>query len=283
MGTTQRIIPGVSGEPNWGNLNNAVTSIANAVAAEQQIGQEVERVMAKEKEKPTQINTQTLEELNRRQQRLHRRIENNTSSALRNLIKTGGGGASIIKGKSHSLGKAGLAGARRLSSFFIAVHNGGLKQTLKVLGFTTLKGKTLQNVIDFLLIYFSEDSNGMDEIAANMAACQIMEELSEGVNTLTELENKMQSQIADNTLTELICDYYGLYLFEHLSQRFQEKITQMKGEAVSKETFRTIKEDIIAQVHALHNTTPLSNIDWKGKAGKDLEEKLFDSIIKIFE
>lgn len=283
MGTTQRITPGVTGEPNWGSLNTAVTSIANTVAAEQQAEKDSEKAAKKEQLAPTPANQQALDTINRRLAQLQKRRDRNLAAAMASLIRTGGGRGSVSKGKSHSLGKAGVAGARKLSSFFIGVHSSGLAPTMAALGFGSLKGKTFQEVIDFLLIYFTGENNGMDEIAANMASCQVMEKLAEGITSLNDLEAKMKAVVADDILTELIADFYGLYLFEHLSQRFQEKITQIKGEPVSKETFKTIKEDIRDQVQALHKTTPLSNIDWAGKSGKELEEKIFDSIIQIFE
>jgi len=40
MGTTQRIVPGVKGQPNWGDLNKSITHIAKTVEKEQRIEEE---------------------------------------------------------------------------------------------------------------------------------------------------------------------------------------------------------------------------------------------------
>jgi hypothetical protein len=57
----------------------------------------------------------------------------------------------------------------------------------------------------------------------------------------------------------------------------------MKGEAVSTETFKIIKDDILVQVRVVNADKAITDIDWKGSEGKKLEEKIFNSIIQIFE
>jgi len=37
MGTTQRMTPGVSGEPNWGDLNKSITHISKTVKREKEL------------------------------------------------------------------------------------------------------------------------------------------------------------------------------------------------------------------------------------------------------
>jgi hypothetical protein len=72
-----------------------------------------------------------------------------------------------------------------------------------------------------------------------------------------------------------------LYIFEHLSQRFEEKVKQQKGVEIGKETFKIIKEDILGQVEILNTQRPVVSIDWKGEEGIREQEKIFDSVIKI--
>ena len=283
MGTTQRIIPGVTGEPNWSDLSNALTALANTVEKEMLVVDQADEAREKEKTTPTQANQNAVAALERQQMKLTNRSQRHFNSAIKNLILTGGGGSKVSKGKSSSLGKAGLRNGARISGFVRDVSNSGLGAALNKLGFGSLKGKTVKEVVDFLLIYFADVNAGMDEVAANMASCQVMEILSEDVKTVQELEDKMKTLFDTGKLTELICTFYGIYLFEHLSQRFEEKITQLKGEAVSRETFKMIREDIIAQVTDMSKEKSLSEIDWKGTDGAAIQEAIFNSIIKIFE
>jgi hypothetical protein len=283
MGTTQRIIPGVTGEPNWGGLSNALTALANTVEKELLVIDQAKGAREKEQLAPTPDNQNAVSALERQQIKLSNRSQRHYNSAFRHLIATGGGGTKVSKGKSPSLGKAGLRNASRISGFILDVSSSGLSKALNKIGFGSLTGKTVKEVVDFLLVYFADINAGMDDVAANMASCQVMEMLSKDVKTVEELEEKLKTLFDISELTEVICMFYGIYLFEHLSQRFEERITQLKGEAVSRETFKMIKEDIIAQVTDKSKERSLSDIDWKGTEGNAIQEKIFSSIIKIFE
>lgn len=283
MGTTQRIVPGVTGEPNWASLNGAITDLANTVKQDQEQDKTDSNNQGPADPTSTSVDQQQIINSTKYQQRLQTRKKAHLQKAMRTLIRTGGGRSKVSRGLSPSLGKGGTRVSRRISGFVTQVHREGLDTVLRRIGFGPIQGKTVQEVIDFLLLYFADTSAGMDDVAANLASCQVMEYLAENVKTLEAFEEKVHSLVEGNGLTELLCLYYGLYLFEHLSQRFQEKITQLKGEAVSRETFNIIKEDIIGQVTAIGKSKEMTAIDWKGPEGRAIEEKIFDSIIQIFE
>ena len=267
MGTTQRMTPGVSGEPNWGDLNKSITNISKTVE--------------KEKELDSNNNIDPNEEA-RQYKRISDRQSAHLRSTFRNLVKTGGGRSKISSGKSPSIGKAGIKSTGRITSFFTGVGNRGLQQTLVDIGFGSLQGKTFQEVLDFLLIFCSDSNEGMDETAANNASCEIMKELAAlAGNDLNKFEQLVKEYVEGSGLADLLCQFWGLYIFEHLSQRFEEKIKQQKGIEVGKETFKVIKKDILGQVKVLNAQRPVAKIDWKGDAGKKEIEKIFDSVIKI--
>lgn len=278
MGTTQRLTPGVKGEPNWGDLNKSITHVAKTIEKEQSIEKEEEKINHK-KEEADEIRIIQIE---RAYKKLRNRKNSHIQNTYRNLIKTGGGRKAIVTGKSSSIGKAGKKSANRIASFFTNVSNGGLEQALSEVGFGTLQGKSFQEVIDFLLIYCSESNEGMDETAANKASCEVMNELAaQSGNDLLKFEDLIKEFVDGQGLADTLCKFWGLYIFEHLSQRFEEKIRQQKGSEVSKETFKIIKDDILGQVKILNDKRPVAKIDWKGKDGKKEIEKIFDSIIKI--
>jgi hypothetical protein len=272
MGTTQRIVPGVTNQPNWGPLNNAITRIAKTVEEEHESDEEVE-----ESEEPQQA---TQEEAERYQKIIHRRT-NNLRSSLNNLVRTGGGPSNIAKGGSASIGRAGRATVSKFTSVFADIRENGLDQTLTNLGFD-LVGKNYESVMDFLLIYCSSGDAGMDETAANKAFSELTEIIAyQTGEDLVAFEAYVAEIVEGEGLTEILCTFWGLYIFEHLSQRFQEKITQAKGEMISKETFRIIKEDVLAQVRLLDADKKVSNIDWRGVEGAAAIEDIFQSILII--
>lgn len=265
MGTTQRIVPGVPGQPNWGDLNKAITYVSKTVEKE---------ISDKTKETSEQHAADYKKIMNAR--------SNHVKAVFRNLVKTGGGLKSISTGKSKSIGRAGKKSVSRLVSFVSGVSTKGLKEILTEIGFGNLTGKSIQDVIDFLLIYCNESNVGMDETAASKASCEVLNQIAEQTdNDFDKFEEILKEYTEGNGLTELICNFWGLYIFEHLSQRFQEKITQQKGEHVSKETFKIIKDDILGQVKLLNDQREISKIDWHGAEGEKKIETIFESIIKI--
>ncbi|MBC8053799.1 MAG: hypothetical protein H7Y13_12110 [Sphingobacteriaceae bacterium] len=267
MGTTQRIVPGVPGQPNWKNLNKAITDIAKTV----------EKENSQQNDTPDDPDKAATE-----YQNLVLRRNNHLKSAFRNLVKTGGGSNIISSGKSSSLGKAGIRSSKKIAGFFSGVSSGGLQQALIDIGFGSLNGKKIQDVVDFLLIYCSDSNTGMDETAANKASSEVFNELAEQTgNDLDKFEELIKGSVEGNGLADILCRFWGLYIFEHLSQRFQEKITQQKGEFISNETFKIIKDDILGQVRVLNEQREVSKIDWKGEDGQKAIESIFQSIINI--
>lgn len=267
MGTTQRMTPGVSGEPNWGDLNKSITNISKTIQ--------------KEKELEDDKNISGKDEAKKYKQIADRRTSH-LKAAFNNLVKTGGGRSKISSGKSASIGKAGIKSAGKIANFFSGVGSEGLQQTLVDIGFGSLDGKTFQEVIDYLLIFCSDSSEGMDETAANNASCEIMKEVAAlAGNDLDKFEQLIKEYVEGIGFADLLCKFWGLYIFEHLSQRFEEKVKQQKGVEIGKETFKVIKDDVLGQVKVLNSKRPISKIDWKDASGKQEIEKIFDSVIKI--
>ena len=281
MGTTQRLTPGVTGQPNWGDLSKSITHIARSIEKEKDIEKD---------EKKTDISDATIKndpeiigdpKINRVYKKLLDKRKVHIKNTYKNLIKTGGGRKNIVNGKSASIGRAGIKSANRITSFFAGVGGSGFEQALSDVGFGTHNGKSFQEVIDFLLIYCSESNEGMDETAANKASCEVMNELAlDSNNNLAEFEKLIKELLDGKGLADTLCRFWGLYIFEHLSQRFEEKINQ-RGTEVGKETFKIIKDDVLGQVKVLNDKRPVAKIDWKGKDGKKEIERIFDSIIKI--
>lgn len=266
MGTTQRIMPGVSGEPNWGDLSKAITHISKTI----------------EEEKKLDNKNISPQEEGKIYKKISDRRTAHIKSAFKKLVATGGGRKNISDGGSKSIGKAGIKSARKITGFFSGVSGSGLQQTLTDIGFGSLQGKTFQEVIDYLLIFCSESNEGMDETAANKASCEVMKEVADlAGNDLYKFEELVKQYVDGTGLSDMLCKFWGLYIFEHLSQRFREKIEQNKGVEVAKETFKIIKDDIVGQVKVLNTHRPVTKIDWRGTSGKEEINKIFDSVIKI--
>lgn len=146
MGTTQRISPGVPNQPNWGSLNKSVTNIAKTIEKEKAIEQE-------ELDNP---QNKTPEQFEREYQKIILRRDRHLKSAFKSLVKTGGGAKNISRGKSNSIGRAGLKSSGKIIQFFSNASTHGLQYALNEIDFGSLEGKNIENVIDFLVIYCSD-------------------------------------------------------------------------------------------------------------------------------
>lgn len=278
MGTTQRINPGVVNQPNWGDLANSITQIAKTIEQEKKLDEDDE----KNKKESNKDDNDKASDSSKQYKKISDRRTEHVKSLFNNLVKTGGGRKAITSGKSSSIGKAGLKSASKLTGFFTNVANNGLDQALTDIGFGSLKGKSFNDVIDYLLIYCSDSNQGMDETAANKASCEIMKEIAfQSGNDVNEYQNLIKELVDGKGLSDTLCKFWELYIFEHLSQRFEEKIQQQKGEEISKETFKVIKDDILGRVKVLNTQRAVSKIDWNKDEGKKEIEKIFDSIIKL--
>lgn len=270
MGTTQRINPGVTNQPNWQGLNVSATNIAKTVEIE------------KQNEESKEPDSKSPEQKAREYQKLLLRRNNNLKSLFNYLVKTGGGTKKITSGQSTSIGRAGLKTSSKLTHFFTDVRSNGLNQTLQESGFGNLSGKTTLDIINFLVVYCSDGATGLDETAANKASLEVLNKIAEESNNDVDKFEQILSDYADGIgMSNLVCEFWGFYIFEHLSQRFEEKITQQKGVEVGSETFKIIKDDIVGRVKVLNEKRSVTNINWKGTEGNKIRESIFEEIINI--
>ena len=264
MGTTQRIIPGVTGEPNWGNLSLDITTVAKTVDKQGQLANQ------------PQPNAKL-------QQTLSKRKDRQIKQAVGHLIKAAGGRRAVSRGTSAATGRAGTRVARQLTRFFTLVGTGGLGGALATPAAPfNFSGLTVAEIIDRIILLCSDGSTGMDETAAIAACGQVLGQLEQPGQTPQQFEAALQTLVAGNGLEKLLCQYFGYYIFEHLSQRFQEKITQLKGSAVAAATFDEIKEDILGRVQVIAAARPIAQIDWVGPQGSQIIEDIFDSILGLY-
>ncbi|WP_299760947.1 hypothetical protein [uncultured Pontibacter sp.] len=266
MGTTQRIVPGVTGEPNWGNTSRGVTAIAGTVNKEQS---------EQEKDEPDV----------KRQQQLTKHLQKQVGQTVGRLIQAAGGGTSISSGRSATMGRSGRIGAKRLSTFFATVASNGLATALSTPNnpLASLAGLTIEQIIQRIILYCSDGSTGMDETAANAACNHLMEQYAIQAQTPADFELVLQAAVGASGVEFILCEYFGYYIFEHLSQRFLEKITQDRGQAVSSATFDEIKLDVLGRVRVLGASLSISNINWQGSQGQQIIDGIFNDVLTIFQ
>jgi len=271
MGTTQRIGSGVKNQPKWGDLSVSVSSAARTIMELDKI-EDVEEI----DEKDTKVVKRIVE--------LEKRKEAHVKASLARLVKIGGGSKNISSGKSKTFGRAGLKSSSKLVSFFNAVNTSGINEALNQIKFGSIEGKNTQDVIDFLLLHCSSSAVGMDEAAANSAMCETLKFLESEVNeNIESLDQIMKSYIDDDRLSNLLCSFFGKYIYEYLWERLEERIRQARGKKVSNSTFDSIQKEIQGRVELLNINRPLQKVNWSGNEGVMEIEKIFEAILKIEE
>jgi hypothetical protein len=278
MGTTQRIGNGVKKDPNWGNLSTSVTSAAKAIESIKKLDSEEKSSKKEDNSIPKEDAVRYAKQINK----LDSRKNGHIKASIDRLVKIGGGSKNISSGKSTKIGRAGLKASSKLVSFFISVGNEGLRKALDKIGFGSLEGKSTRDIIDFLNDFFCDSNVGMDEAAAKAALCEVTKNLSEEANEDVEsLEQLMKNIIDTDSLSSLLCTFFGIYIYEYLWERLEERLRQIRGEEISKATFDSIKKEIQGRVTLLNSTRPLSKINWEGNEGKLEIEHIFETILKI--
>ena len=233
MGTSHRHTPTVIGEPNWGKASASVTSIANA---EEELDNLDKELADKENiddnfdgnengEEQIGSKPATPERIAKRQRLLDSQIRRNYHHAVRNLVRAAGGRERVSSGGSRAVGYAGVVIAGGLVSAISNIVKNGLSDWLSRRGVPTLEGKSCQDVLDLIREYIEAGVAGMDNTAANEALECVMDELGGKIGEdIYTFDAAMAGILASNDLKNLLDKFFGMYIFSHLSQNFQEKL-----------------------------------------------------------
>ena len=290
MGTSHRHTPTVIGEPNWGKASASVTSIANA---EEELDNLDKELADKENiddnfdgnengEEQIGSKPATPERIAKRQRLLDSQIRRNYHHAVRNLVRAAGGRERVSSGGSRAIGYAGVVIAGGLVSAISNIVKNGLSDWLSRRGVPTLEGKSCQDVLDLIREYIEAGVAGMDNTAANEALECVMDELGGKIGEdIYTFDAAMAGILASNDLKNLLDKFFGMYIFSHLSQNFQEKLEYEKGSKIMNDTMNEIKELIMDDIQRSQGGRDASTIDWRTEEGKAFIQQEFDRIIYI--
>ena len=217
MGTSHRHTPTVKGEPNWGKASAALTGLTGDVEESDEL----------QKNPP---DDKTPAQVEKRQNQLGKRISRNYHTSVRKLVKASGGRHTISSGGSRALGRGGIAVINNFISVIQEIVSNGLTAWLQQRGISSLEDKSCQNIIDFLRQYVESGVAGLDSTAANEAIENVMDRLQELVgDNVDEIEDKFDAILNGEEIKNIIDYFFGMYVYVHLSQDFEEKLEYEKG------------------------------------------------------
>lgn len=244
MGTSKSYTARVKGQPQWGDLSRAVT---------------------------TGCGTGTLS-------------KSKLSTILSNYVRVLGGSNIAGRGNSRIAGKGGIRNAKRIGAFLGALSGGiDINEALEKIGLKGLEGKPLEEVINQLIEYCSGPSNTIDDVSAKTASQKLFEELAEGSETTEDFEGKLKEIMERCGVQDILIQYFSLYMFEHLSVMFYEKLVSEKNKTDCDDLFRQIKDYIKEKLKSMNKTNPITNIDWKSEEADRLIKNIQEDVLKVFE
>lgn len=269
MGTSHRHKAGPIGSPNWGKSSAAVSSIANTEKADEQLQQYPSIGIPQEA-------------VDRKRLVYAKRINNQYHNAVRYLVRAAGGRASVSSGSSRAVGRAGIVWATGLAHAFHEIAEQGLVTWLQNKGFRFGERHSCREILtmieEFITVYFA----GMDGTAASEALEYIMDKVEQKADRdLGKLDEVLKRIISEDEIKDLIDDFFGIYIYSHLSQNFKEKLEKDKGADIAVKTMEEIKELILDDVHRGISGRSASRVDWRGHEGEQFIKDEFNRIILI--
>lgn len=265
MGTSQRHNPSVTGDPNWGQSSQAITQTAKDVV-------ELNSLNSLGNLSNSQIKRIGI---------LDKRIHRNVSKAVSRLVRASGGKDSVISGKSNSFGKRGIVYGIGLYDVFRSISEKGLSSWLESKGHD-LRSYNTSEILDLLFDYICEPGTTLDDTAANDALRLLFRKIeNEALKLGISLEELLKEQPGMDRIRDYIDEFFGNYIYSHLSQNFTEKIEKEYGIKLTKQIKNEIRRTIIEDVKEGINGKKISEIDWKGTEGQKFIENEFLTILKI--
>ena len=268
MGTSHRHTPTVAGKPNWGNSSKAVTSIAGYEKKSNEL----------EENPPTGLSSA---QIAKQQKQLNSRISRSYHRAVRNLVRAAGGRNKVSTGVSKAMGHAGVA---LIGNFVSAIHevvSNGLTEWLRRKGIS-LSGKSCRDILDLIKSYIEIGIAGLDNTAANEALECVLDEMEQKIgDDITAFDRAMNTIMNSDEIKNLLDLFFGMYIFSHLSQDFQEKLEYEKGVKEANETMEEIKGLIMDDISRNYSGRDASTVDWSSADGQAFIQKEFDRILYI--
>ena len=270
MGTSRRYTPTVKGEPNWGKASAAISALVGPIA----------ELNGLEQNPPPD---KTAKQIAKRGKMLGRRISRNYHSAVRHLIDAAGGRAKVSSGSSRALGHAGVVGIGGFASALQEIVSNGLLNWLQQRG-ESFEGKTCDDVVDIIREYAETEIAGLDNTAANEALECVFDQLEKKLGDDVEnVESVLGALIAGDELKDMIDLFFGMYIFCHLAQDFEEKLEFEKGSDAMRDTMLVIKDQILDDVKTCRFGRDVRKIDWSKSEGDEYIKVEFDRILYILQ
>jgi hypothetical protein len=211
------------------------------------------------------------------------------SSAAHGTRGRGGAGRSgtgARKGGSRKA-RAGKSQAARvgqnLGGFAGRVSQVGLAAALREFDLSDLIGRPAQEVATAIVDRLAGPGSTMDASLARSALNKLWQELLGAAKTFEDVERILQTTVEQVQVSGLLIQYFGHYLYERFARDFYEKLVSKIGQEKARSSFESIRRTIFASLRAKIGRQDPNTIDWRGKEGRQLADRILVETLEIFE
>lgn len=198
------------------------------------------------------------------------------SSSNRPTSSTGGTRARSFKSSSARQTSQNVLG------FFSDINVNGLAKTLADRQID-LSNKSLEDIKEILIDYFSEPSTDADSDAASRAIATVMDELFNEITTEQELEDYFSNVITTDKSEMILCGFYENYIYELFARTFFEDRTKHSNQNDAIEILEIVKETIKSKISTYQCSANFQDINFNGQDGADFVQGILNDILEIFE
>jgi hypothetical protein len=194
----------------------------------------------------------------------------------------GGGGGSRSGGGKGGGGGGGVRGAAAsLGSFLKDVREHGLKSALEERGFTDVEGRDPNELILLLADILGGPGSLIDDVDLRAALCELLRELCRDQNNFASLEEAFRGASAN--LEQVITSLFGYYIFERFNTTMCARVEAAAQGERSDRFLKDVHRYIDTQLKLESAVKDLTKIDWKGKEGIEVVDRILDQTIDVFK
>ena len=112
----------------------------------------------------------------------------------------------------------------------------------------------------------------------------MLDKLEEQIgDDLGGIDNVFDAILCGDEIKNLVDLFFGMYIYSHLSQDFEEKLEFEKGSAAMKDAMNEIKEQILDDVRTGRAGQDVRMIDWSKPEGDAFIKAEFGRILFILQ
>jgi len=192
---------------------------------------------------------------------------------------TGGGGA----GGGGRTGRAAREIGRSVGGFLSNVASVGLEGALREAGLDDLVGRPAQEISAGLLNALAQAGSTLDDHAARLALVRLNDDLLRDALTYEDSERALSEALDGQGLARILASFFGHYLYERFCRDFYENWVKKVGSSEATRLMKSIKDCIESSLRAKLIGRDVTRLNWKGREGLRLTERVMRETLEIFE